>query len=382
MRLRGRQKRRFHGDFRPKANKREAERSRLYEGTRGRMESFNPLKEEPLPEESEGRLHKTEQTLQLMLPRCEAVSVSRALRVQTVPQQPPPLQSDQISRLDTRFGILADFTSRALGVALVGQREAERASLLMLRLLQMCRDPPDEEPSRGEDGPTGTLLQLKDKLEDEVLPGERPQAAVRPVKGRGLVDWRERRDRVVKRQDHSWTATAVTDELDRLRANTVNWEVSGSQRRQGLLGLESPSAKHIPSMLHVRSLNRETKLLQSRGALAPGIALIRLGRFPSRVKSVTAVTKNVARPQLPSLQALGCSSTWQADSATLEASCPRLSVDVNAASQRDSTLVAAVGGEAGDGHRAVDGHLMLLCVLCYVERVRRELRGRKRPVSI
>lgn len=32
-----------------------------------------------------------------------------------------------------------------------------------------------------------------------------------------------------------------------------NWEVSGSQTRQGLLGLESPFLKHIPSMLHVIS---------------------------------------------------------------------------------------------------------------------------------
>lgn len=32
-----------------------------------------------------------------------------------------------------------------------------------------------------------------------------------------------------------------------------NLEVSGSQRRQGLLGLESPFLKHIPSMLHVIS---------------------------------------------------------------------------------------------------------------------------------
>lgn len=40
--------------------------------------------------------------------------------------------------------------------------------------------------------------------------------------------------------------------------------------------------------------------------------------------------------------------------------------------------MAVVGGEAGDGHRAVDGHLVLLRVLRYVERVRRELRGRNR----
>lgn len=32
-----------------------------------------------------------------------------------------------------------------------------------------------------------------------------------------------------------------------------NWEVSGSQTRQGLLGLESPFLKHIPSMLQVIS---------------------------------------------------------------------------------------------------------------------------------
>lgn len=39
----------------------------------------------------------------------------------------------------------------------------------------------------------------------------------------------------------------------------VNLEVSGSQRRQGLLGLESPSVKHIPSMLHVFSWKQRHK---------------------------------------------------------------------------------------------------------------------------
>lgn len=39
----------------------------------------------------------------------------------------------------------------------------------------------------------------------------------------------------------------------------MNLEVSGSQRRQGLLGLESPSVKHIPSMLHVLSWQPETQ---------------------------------------------------------------------------------------------------------------------------
>lgn len=32
-----------------------------------------------------------------------------------------------------------------------------------------------------------------------------------------------------------------------------NWEFSGSQTRQGLLGLDSPLLKHIPSMLQVVS---------------------------------------------------------------------------------------------------------------------------------
>lgn len=43
----------------------------------------------------------------------------------------------------------------------------------------------------------------------------------------------------------------------------VNLDVSGSQRRQGLLGLESPLAKHMPSMLHVRSWPTETGLFVS-----------------------------------------------------------------------------------------------------------------------
>jgi len=47
---------------------------------------------------------------------------------------------------------------------------------------------------------------------------------------------------------------------------------------------------------------------------------MRLGRFPSRVKSVTAVTNSAARPQPPRPQAAGRSSTRQADSATLGAS--------------------------------------------------------------
>lgn len=37
----------------------------------------------------------------------------------------------------------------------------------------------------------------------------------------------------------------------------VNLDVSGSHSRQGLLGLASPSAKHMPSMLHVLSWQPE-----------------------------------------------------------------------------------------------------------------------------
>lgn len=98
----------------------------------------------------------------------------------------------------------------------------------------------------------------------------------------------------------------------------MNLEVSGSQRRQGLLGLESPSVKHIPSMLHVLSWQPGTQ--QRREGL-----------------------------------------TWVVD----------------AQSQRDSTLVAVVGVVAGDGHRAVDGHLVLLTVLGYVERVWRKLKKKR-----
>lgn len=36
--------------------------------------------------------------------------------------------------------------------------------------------------------------------------------------------------------------------------------------------------------------------------------------------------------------------------------------------------MANVGGEAGDGDGTVDGHLVLLTVLCYVEHIWRELR--------
>lgn len=50
---------------------------------------------------------------------------------------------------------------------------------------------------------------------------------------------------------------------------------------------------------------------------------------------------------------------------------------MDAQSQRDSTLVAVVGVVAGDGHRAVDGHLVLLTVLGYVERVWRKLKKKR-----
>lgn len=50
-------------------------------------------------------------------------------------------------------------------------------------------------------------------------------------------------------------------------------------------------------------------------------------------------------------------------------SCFVLTWVVHTQSQRDSTLVTVVEAVAGDGHCAVDGHLVLLTVLCYVERV-------------
>ena len=40
--------------------------------------------------------------------------------------------------------------------------------------------------------------------------------------------------------------------------------------------------------------------------------------------------------------------------------------------------MAVFGAVAGDGHRAVDGHLMLFTVLCDVERVWRKLKRKKK----
>lgn len=51
---------------------------------------------------------------------------------------------------------------------------------------------------------------------------------------------------------------------------------------------------------------------------------------------------------------------------------------VDTQSQRDSTLVTVVEAVAGDGHCTVDDHLVLLTVLCYVERVWRKLKRGKR----
>lgn len=39
---------------------------------------------------------------------------------------------------------------------------------------------------------------------------------------------------------------------------------------------------------------------------------------------------------------------------------------LDAQKQRNSTVVTVVEAVAGDGHRAVDHHLMLLTVLCYM----------------
>lgn len=45
----------------------------------------------------------------------------------------------------------------------------------------------------------------------------------------------------------------------------------------------------------------------------------------------------------------------------------RLTWVMNSECQRDSAPVAVVEAVAGDGHRAVNGHLVLLTVLRYVE---------------
>lgn len=39
---------------------------------------------------------------------------------------------------------------------------------------------------------------------------------------------------------------------------------------------------------------------------------------------------------------------------------------LDAQNQRNSTVVTVVEAVAGDGHRALDHHLMLLTVLCYM----------------
>jgi len=54
---------------------------------------------------------------------------------------------------------------------------------------------------------------------------------------------------------------------------------------------------------------------------------------------------------------------------------------VDAQIQRDSTQAGVVGAVAGDGHRAVHGHLVLFAVLCYVERVWRELKRERETLG-
>ena len=103
----------------------------------------------------------------------------------------------------------------ALGVALVGQREAERAARWPSLLLLRRRDPPDEEACRRQDGARRARLPLEEQrrafrvrrreLEDKVLPGKRAQVALRPVERRRLVDWRHR-----DRSESTFTCPGIT----------------------------------------------------------------------------------------------------------------------------------------------------------------------------
>lgn len=52
----------------------------------------------------------------------------------------------------------------------------------------------------------------------------------------------------------------------------------------------------------------------------------------------------------------------------------------DAQSQMDAALLSVVQTEAGDGHRAVDRHLVLLAVLGDVEQVWGKLKGESHPV--
>lgn len=61
-------------------------------------------------------------------------------------------------------------------------------------------------------------------------------------------------------------------------------------------------------------------------------------------------------------------------SAELDVSPAALTWVLDAQHQKDSTVASVAGAVAGDGHRAVHGHLVLFAVLGYVQRVGGELR--------
>lgn len=89
-------------------------------------------------------------------------------------------------------------------------------------------------------------------LAEERGPSGRAEASSRKSRseepcGNRLVGW--------SRGDNHQQGAALRDAQGSVPwfTDQENWEVSGSQTRQGLLGLESPFLKHIPSMLHVIS---------------------------------------------------------------------------------------------------------------------------------
>lgn len=54
----------------------------------------------------------------------------------------------------------------------------------------------------------------------------------------------------------------------------VNLDMSGSHSRQGLLGLVSPPAKHMPSMLHVLSWQPEAAEHQKETKKEEGLLVL------------------------------------------------------------------------------------------------------------
>lgn len=69
-----------------------------------------------------------------------------------------------------------------------------------------------------------------------------------------------------------------------------------------------------------------------------------------------------------------------AEAQTARAFCADLTWVADTQSQMDAALLSLVQAEAGDGHRAVDRHLVLLAVLGDVEQVWGKLKGQSHPV--